>query len=967
MRKNYTSSFYFIMSKIAGKRKLNFVDNRLLSLKSKESIDLYSGFERPVTMKVQKRGTRGYESLRFDKITERISHLCKGLDSSVDPTKIALDTIKNIYNGITTEELDKISANIAESYKLIHPDYSKLAARILISNLHKTTPNNFSTCMKIIKDNTELLSDEHYKFIMDNASAIDNMIIDENDYNLEYFGFKTLERSYFLHINEPVYDENNMYVYLDRYDNVVPAERVSFNESGTAITSTVNGGKTILRQKVKKVIKDRPQYIYMRVAIAIYMNSDPNINIVLEHIKLCYKLMSQMYFTHATPTLFNACGKYQQLLSCFLLGTDDSIESIMKTVTDASMISKWSGGIGIHMSNIRCENSTIKGTNGKSSGIPRQLKIYNEIARCWDQGGKRLGAIAAYIEPWHGDIRKFLQMKLNQGADSERARDLFYALWVPDLFVKRFRADKMWSLFSETTAPGLSAVFDGMLVCKKCQYCANIDYLELFNISEDKTCDHVFEAKDVFTELYTKYEKEGIAIDYINTKDIMNAICEMQRESGTPYICFKDHVNRLTNQQNIGTIKSSNLCAEIMEWSSALSYACCTLASINVKKCAKNVNGLINYNHEKLHQITRVIVRNLNNIIDQNVYPVKECENNSKDYRPIAVGIQGLADLYTKLRIPFLSEEAAKLDIEIAETIYHAALTESCELAKKMGPYTKFAGSPASRGDLQFDLWMQNHQRMNSDFKNKDPLSDRYDWNTLKSEIKKFGLRNSLFVAYMPTVSTSQILGNNESFEPIAGNIYTKNTLSGKFTICCSDMIRHLLELNLWNETVKVETINNKGSIQHIKTIPENVREIYKTVWEMSQSEIMRRAALRGAFIDQSQSLNIHLRKNTNNVLNNVLIKGWEYGLKTGSYYIRTRAAVEPMKNNLTIVRTVVKTKLSSSKSEPAKNSEDIERSQSPLAKEIDLNDSVQDITPIIEDDYDDGAACPIGCDSCSG
>ena len=808
--------------------------------------------------RVLKRGNRGYEYVRFDKIVSRIEYLCEGLHKCVDPTKIASLTIHNLYDGIPTEELDRISAQIAESFKMVHPDYGTLAGRICISNLHKTTPKTFSECMKMLKEKLKKTSDVHHKFIEKHAQELDNMIINENDYNIDYLGYKTLENSY-LH-------------------------------------------------KIGERICDRPQYMFMRVAIAIYMNFDPDVKVCLEQIKICYKGLSQMYFIHATPTLFNACTHNQQLMSCFLLGTDDDIDEIMRTIRNASLISKWAGGESVWQHPIRAKGSDIHGTNGKSSGVCKQLKIYNEAARCWDQGGKRLGAIAMYLEPWHGDILDFLRLKLNGGAETERARDLFYALWIPDLFIQKAIEDSDWSLFSEDTAPRLSDVYDGMPVCKNCHQIGNL--VNLFYLADKKIikaepnelpCNHEYEEHNVFTDLYTQYEKEGKAVKVIKAREILEAIFVSQRESGTPYICFKDHVNRKSNQKNIGTIKSSNLCTEIMEWSSKDSYACCCLASINIKKF------LINkvFDHAKLHEVVKLVARNLDIIIDINKYPVSECSNNSFSYRPIGIGIQGLADLFNMLRLPYLSPEAEKLDLEIMETIYHAALETSMETAKVKGPYKSFHGSPASEGLLQFDLWTQDILKRKVDIGRSTPItSGRYDWDKLKAEIKEFGLRNSLCVALMPTVSTSQILGNGgaESFEPYQCKFLNKSTLSGKFIIIDTLMVEHFIELNIWNEDLKNKIITNDGSVQGIKEIPQEVRELYKTVRELPQKELMRRAALRGAFVDQSQSLNIYVKDSSNKVLRSILLEGHRLGLKTGSYYIRTLPGASVLKNNISVV-----------------------------------------------------------------
>lgn len=1099
------------------------------------------------TMRVLKRGTRGYEPIQFDKITERIKRLCVGLDKSVDPTRVALATIKNLYDGITTEELDKISAKIADSMKLVHPDYSTLAARVLVSNLHKTTPGKFSECMRVLRSKLDTVSTAHFDYIENNAATIDKIIVDDRDYSFDYFGYKTLENSYLMKISEKVVGEDGT-VYVDNDGNV--AVPTNFNSNGIPMKDGLP-----LHAKTQDRVFDRPQYMFMRVAISIHMGN-------LNAIKESYDAMSQMYFTHATPTLFNACSRSQQLMSCFLFGTDDSIEGIMKNLTDTALTSKRAGGIGIHMSNIRSRGSLIKGTNGKSSGLPKQLKMYNEVARTFDQGGKRLGAIAIYLEPWHGDVLKFLQMKLNQGAETERARDLFYAMWIPDLFVSRVESGAKWSLFSPDTAPGLADVYDGMDVCKKCGYCINPAYNKyVSNVLEMSAfCVHDYHPVDAFTMLYTEYENRGLAMQVVSAREIMDAICDMQRESGTPYICFKDHVNRTSNQKSVGTIKSSNLCvvpetyiltrkgqmmikdivdtrvevwngveftwttprktgtgqklvnveldngecitctpyhkfyinngngnikldaadlktgdtlidyelpvirdgvdfpcayahglfcsdndnnydlyncnslqpkftvpmtaklsdkidwftgfcdgncvvminpdgsviqcvsdkrdfllhirlmlqtigirsllvnnhlhvydiaalvslgfkprrftipagisnvkkypvkvlrvlnlqrtsdtycfaelnrgmgmfngvlagncAEIMEWSSADSYACCTLASINLKKFL--IDGKIN--HELLHKIVRMITRNLDIIIDINDYPVIECKRNAGELRPIGIGVQALADVFAAKRVPFLSPEAARDDIEIFETIYHAALVESCNRAKTHGKYKGFDSSPAANGILSFDLWKSNQKKISSPVADVNIFSGRYDWDALKVEIMKYGLRNSLLVAPMPTVSTSQIMGNNESFEPFASNIYTKTTLAGKFTIANNAMVRHLIELGLWNDDVRNKIINSDGSVHGLVEIPQEIRNIYSTVWEMKQSELMKRAATRLAFIDQSQSLNIHIRDNSNAILRSVFMTGWKLGLKTGSYYIRTQPAAKAMKNNIAAI-----------------------------------------------------------------
>lgn len=797
-------------------------------------------------MYVVKRGSRGVEEIKFDKVSDRIKKLTYGL-KSVDPILISQLTIKGIYTGIKTEELDLISANISEEYKLVHPDYSILAKRLLISNLHKTTPNSFSKSIQIINDNNKnYLSPRHYEFIIKNAAELDNTIEHENDYSITFLGYKILEKSYL--------------------------------------------------QKIKNgLIVDRPQYIFMRVAVAVHIDDND-----LFKVKETYRLLSNNYYIHGTPALFNSCLINQQMNSCFILGTGDSVEDIMKNATDVSIISKMAGGVGIHMHNIRCKGSKINSTNGISTGLPKQLMIYNSVVNTWDQGGKRLGACAIYLEPWHGDIVRFLQMKLNQGAIDERARDLFYGLWVPDLFMKRVDENKQWTLFNSNEAPGLSDVYDGMLVCSKCKYCNNVDYQNVIT-KGDPLCEHEFESKNVFTELYEYYEKNNTGVaGKISPRVLLDHICESIRESGTPYVMFKDHVNRQSNQENIGTIKCSNLCTEIVEWSSKDSYACCNLASLNL---CKFVTKEKTYDYNELYRVTRMVIRNLDRIIDVNIYPIDKSKNNATSFRPIGLGVQALADVFFMLKIPYISDEAEKIDLKITETIYFAALTESCELAQKYGKYSAFDGSPASRGELQFDLWIKNQKLINSELASKNIFSGAYDWDSLKNKISKHGLRNSLLIAYMPTVSTSQILGNNESFEPISNNIYTKKTLSCTSLISNTHMVNHLLEMGLWNETLKTKIINNNGSILGINEIPKDVQELYKTVWEMKQIDLMKRSALRNAFIDQSQSMNIHLQNNSTAVLRGVITAGWKYGMKTGSYYIRSRPAVSAMKNNIAVTR----------------------------------------------------------------
>lgn len=1223
-------------------------------------MDNHSGNRSGYTMRVQKRGERGFEDVKFDKVTQRLQALiCEGeYGNTVNAVLIAQQTIKNLYDGITTEELDQIAANIAESRKLLHPNYSQLAGQILISNLHKTTPSRFSVCMQELDTVLHIMSPIYMQFITNNADAIDNMIHNNADYQFGYLAYKTLEKQYLHKVREYVTDNLGKPKYVDFDGNPVEdTEGASANDEFALIA------KPLLRYRVH----DRPQYMFMRVAIEVAIAGAVNrycgnnikgvyesvdnipamlqnpqyLPSILSQISVYYNALSKMNFIFATPTNFNACTKFAQLNSCFLLNTDDSIEEIMRTVTNAALISKRAGGIGIAMHKIRCRGAEIKGTNGESSGLIPQIKIYNEDAACWNQGGgKRLGAFAIYIEPWHGDILQFLRLKLTQGEDGQRARNLHYGLWIPDLFMIRARTDALWSLFSEDTAPGLSEVYDGMRVCKRCGYCANRNYIELIrkgvllasdaglpagevfsdnlstvdgngnicarglttdvtSLSSIQQCD--FHSVNVFTNLYTRYERSGKIVRRVLPSVIINAIAEVQRDQGEPYVCFKDHANRQSNHMNLGTLQSSNLCVapetyvltstgqkriidivgmpvrvwngceftettpvktgiaqklitvnlsngvsldcteyhkfflpdsknsdkfntkraknllpgdilikydlpvitrgdifprayerglsipsqysanltvpmdariedklswfagycdgngtiktlgtnyslqvtnsekdflnnirlmlqtigidttlilshdvkttivaavndndlchlmispvelvklkhlgfkpnqlvipdqtpqsdasqiitvvsvndhgrisdtycftennrgmgmfngvltgqctEIFEWHSADQYACCSLASINIKKYLVQVPGESVVNGQSVSSSTSrwtlnknalisdvgLIVRGLDNIISVNKYPVKECKINAHSYRPIGIGVQGLADVFMIMRIPFISPEAELFDLEIFETIYWAALNASCELAIEIGPYDGFAGSPYSRGELRQDMWLSNQISMREynncmiermDAYNRSGRSS-FDWDEMRKRVRG-GVRNSLLVALMPTVTTSQLLDNNESFEPVAANIYTKSTLAGKFTMSNNHMINHLIELGLWNDSVKTRVMNNNGSLQSCPEIPADIREIYKTVWEMRQTQIMQRAGLRQAFIDQGQSLNEHITDNSNGVYRGILNIGWELGLNTGNYYIRSRAAVDPMKNNIAAVKESV-------------------------------------------------------------
>jgi ribonucleoside-diphosphate reductase alpha chain len=739
------------------------------------------------------------ESVRFDKITARIERLSYGLETHfVHPVEIAKKVIEGIYDGVTTQELDELAAETAASLTTNHPDYAILAARIAISNLHKVTSKSFSNTMKRLYtyidpktgENASLIAKETYEVIRNNAALLDSAIIYDRDFNYDYFGFKTLEKSYLLKLD----------------------------------------GKVV----------ERPQHMLMRVAVGIH---GKDIDAAIE----TYNLMSEKWFTHATPTLFNAGTPKAQLSSCFLLTVkEDSIDGIYDTLKQCAKISQSAGGIGLSIHGIRATGSYIKGTNGTSNGIIPMLKVYNDTARYVDQGGgKRKGAFAVYLEPWHDDVFDFLDLKKNHGKEEHRARDLFYALWIPDLFMKRVEENGEWSLFCPNEAPGLAEVYG-----------------------------------EEFEKLYEKYEKEGRARRVVKAQDLWFAILESQTETGTPYMLYKDHVNRKSNQKNLGTIKSSNLCTEIMEYTSADEVAVCNLASLALPKFVQNGT----FDHQKLFDVTYVVTKNLNRVIDINYYPVEEARNSNMRHRPIGLGVQGLADTFIELRMPFDSEPARKLNKEIFETIYFAAMTASKDLAKQLGPYETFKGSPVSKGIFQFDMW------------GIQPDSNRWDWSTLKQEVKKYGVRNSLLVAPMPTASTSQILGNNECFEPYTSNIYTRRVLSGEFVVVNKHLLKDLVRLGLWNDAMKNKVIAANGSVQSIKEIPQEIKDLYKTVWEISQKAIIDMSAERGAYICQSQSLNIHIQDPNFGKLTSMHFYAWKKGLKTGMYYLRTKAAADAIK-----------------------------------------------------------------------
>ena len=710
---------------------------------------------------------------------------------------MAKQVVDGIYDGVSTEQLDQLAAETAASMTSVHPDYAQLAARIATSNLHKKTKASFSEVVQDLYDYVDprseqkaaLIAPDVYEAVMTHARRLDAAIRYERDYLFDYFGFKTLERSYLLRLY----------------------------------------GK----------VAERPQHMWMRVAIGIHKQ---DVDAAIE----TYNLLSEKWFTHASPTLFNAGTPQPQLSSCFLLGLqDDSISGIYDTLKQTAMISKAAGGIGLHIHNVRAKGSYIKGTNGTSNGIVPMLRVFNDTARYVDQGGnKRKGAFAIYLEPWHADVFEFLDLRKNHGKEEMRARDLFLALWIPDLFMQRVEEDGEWSLFCPNEAPGLADAWG-----------------------------------PEFEALYTRYEAAGKARKTIKARDVWFAVLESQIETGTPYMLYKDACNAKSNQQNLGTIKSSNLCTEIVEYTAPDEIAVCNLASIALNRFV--IQGKFDF--ERLHAITKVVTRNLNKIIDINYYPLPEAEKSNRRHRPIGLGVQGLADAFLLMRYAFDSDEAKTLNRDIFETIYHAALEASCELAETLGAYETFEGSPAQKGQLQFDLWGATP-------------SERYDWLALKAKIQQHGLRNSLLLAPMPTASTSQILGNNECFEPYTSNIYTRCVLSGEFTIINKYLVQDLIKLGLWDERMKHRIIAGNGSVAHISDIPQGIRDLYKTVWEIKQRDIIDMAAQRGPFICQSQSMNVHMANPNFAKLGSMHFYAWKSGLKTGMYYLRSNAAVEAIK-----------------------------------------------------------------------
>lgn len=793
------------------------------------------------------------ETVKFDKITARIAKLCYGLNPIVDPLKIAMKVIEGVFDGVTTSQLDTLAAEIAATNTTTHPDYALLASRIAISNLHKNTKKSFSQTITDLYEYVDpktgkgagLIADDVYQVVMDNAPLLDSTIIYDRDFQFDYFGFKTLEKSYLLKTH----------------------------------------GKVV----------ERPQHLFMRVAVGIHKTD-------LDEIVKTYNMISEGWFTHATPTLFNAGTPKPQMSSCFLIQMkDDSIPGIYDTLKQTALISQSAGGIGLSIHNVRAKGSYIRGTNGTSNGIVPMLRVFNDTARYVDQGGgKRKGSFAIYLEPWHADVYDFLDLRKNHGKEEVRARDLFYALWIPDLFMQRVKDNGTWTLMCPNECPGLSDCWG-----------------------------------EEFEKLYTKYETEGKGRETIKAQDLWYKIIESQIETGNPYMLYKDAANRKSNQQNLGTIKSSNLCTEIIEYTAPDEIAVCNLGSIALPKFVKD--GA--FDHDKLFEVTYQLTVNLNKIIDGNYYPVPETRNSNMRHRPIGIGVQGLADAFILMRFPFDSEEAKKLNREVFETIYYASCTASKDLARRDGAYETFPGSPASKGILQFDMW------------NVTP-TDRWEWSVLKEEITKYGMRNSLLLAPMPTASTAQILGNNECFEPYTTNIYSRRTLAGEFIVVNKHLLKDLVNLGLWNDGLKNKLMATSGSVQNIDEIPDNLKALYKTSWEISQRVVIDMAADRGAYICQSQSLNIFMENANFGKLTSMHFYAWEKGLKTGMYYLRTKAATDAIKF------TVDKSQLSQPKTSAAVET-------APVS--VNMN-----ITPeTLSQKNVDAIACsldnPDSCESCSG
>jgi ribonucleoside-diphosphate reductase alpha subunit len=740
-------------------------------------------------MRVIKRSGR-IEDMKFDNVTNRIKNLTYGLSEKCDSTKVAQQVFSSLYDNITTQEIDTLSAEICVGMITSDPDYETLATRIVASNIQKVCPNNFHLAMRKLHK-AGIITDE----VVEVAQKVKGNIDPDRDFEFGYFGLKTMEKSY-----------------LQRLD-----------------------GKLV----------ETPQYMFMRVSIGIHGTDIPS---VIE----TYDKMSQGYFIHATPTLFNAGTPRPQMSSCFLIaGKEDSIDGIYGTLTECAQISKWAGGIGMHIHNIRGNKSRIRGTNGQSDGIIPMLRVFNATARYVNQAGRRKGSIAVYLEPWHADIMDFLELRLNQGDEEARCRDLFSALWIPDLFMKRVESGGNWSLFCPDKAPGLSDCYG-----------------------------------EEFEALYTKYEEEGRANTTVPAADVWKAILKSQTETGTPYMLYKDACNSKSNQKNLGVIKSSNLCTEILEYTDKDETSVCNLASIALPKYVNKETKSFDY--EKLHEATKIVTKNLNRVIDRNFYPVETARRSNMKHRPIGLGVQGLADVFIMCGLPFDCEESRLMNAHIFETMYHAALEASSELAEVEGSYESFGDSPTSKGILQPDMWEGNTK-----------FSGRYDWNGMRERVKTKGLRNSLLMAPMPTASTAQILGNNECFEPYTTNIYLRRTLAGEFVVVNKHLVHDLKKVGLWSKDMKDLMVKAGGSIQNIVDIPDDIKNLYKTVWEISQKCIIDMAADRGRFIDQSQSMNLFMESPTMSKLSSMHMYAWKAGLKTGMYYLRSKAKARPIQFSL--------------------------------------------------------------------
>jgi len=745
------------------------------------------------------------ETVYFDKIVHRIQKIAEKLNlNRVNSVLIAKDTIQGIYDGIHTRDLDFLASQKCAERIIDDPQYNYLAAGICISNLHKSTSDDFMKVVDALYKNTNksLVSEQHYNFVKENIDRINQELNYDRDYMLDFFSIKTLENSYLL-------KEKNQ-------DN-----------------------------KFKMI--ERPQHLWMRISLAIHIND-------IDKAMKSYRHMSNLEFTHASPTLFNAGTNRSQLSSCFLIYMADNIENIFKVISDAARISKWAGGIGISISDIRAKGSLINGTNGKSDGIVPLVRHINTLARYINQGGRRNGAIAVYICPWHADIIDFCKLKTRDGDENLKARDMFLALWISDLFMKRVENNADWSLMCPNQSRGLNSVYG-----------------------------------DEFEKLYIKYENEGKYIKKVKAKDVWRAILDSQMETGIPYMLFKDHINKKSNQKNLGTIKSSNLCSEIVQFTNNEETAVCNLASICLPRFIENINGCKVYNFDRLCEVAQLVTENLDNVIDINFYPIEEAKNSNFKHRPIGIGVQGLADVFCMLDMPFDSDEAYEMNKKIFETIYYGAVKASNEIAIRKGPYSSFNGSPASEGKMQFHMWGLD----------ESDLLMHWDWKTLIDSVKQFGLRNSLLTTVMPTASTSQIMCNQECVESFTTNLYSRSTLVGEYVIINKHLIEKLISLNLWNDHVKNEFLYDKGSIANIKSIPDDIKKIYRTAFEMKTKPILDHAIGRAPFIDQSQSMNIFMSKPNNGSLTSSHFYAWRNGLKTGMYYLRSQPATDPIQFGL--------------------------------------------------------------------